>query len=69
MGLAGVSLHWNGRLDWTTGLTFDPKILPKTCDFALIGSPRMLSCPFSGPEDKNFMLACSKSGQVFMSGR
>ena len=43
-------------LDWTTGLTFDPKILAKTCNFALIGNPRMLSYPFSGQEDTNFML-------------
>ena len=21
----GVSIHWTGPLDWTTGLTFDPK--------------------------------------------
>ena len=34
-------------LDWTTGLTFDPKILTRNGHFALVGSPRMLSCPFS----------------------
>ena len=65
-------MSWKGciySLDWTTGLTFDPKILTKTCNFALIGNPRMLSCPFSGREDTDFMLACSKSDQAFMSGR
>ena len=61
--------HWTGRLDWTTGLTLDPKILTKTCNFTLIGNPRMLSYPFSGQEDTDFMLACSKSDQTFMSGR
>ena len=69
VGLTGVSIHWIGPLDWTTRLIFDPIILPKTCDFALIGSPRMLSCPFCGLEDIDFMLACSESDQVFMPGR
>ena len=39
-------------LDWTTGLTFDPKMLIKICNFALIGNPRMLLYPFSGWEDR-----------------
>ena len=53
-----VSIHWTG-LDWTTGLTFDPKMSTNICDFALIGSPGMLSCPFSDWEDTHFLLACS----------
>jgi hypothetical protein len=40
--------HWTGILDWITGLTFDPTILTGNCNFALVGSPRMLSCSFSG---------------------
>jgi hypothetical protein len=39
--------HWTGLLDWTTGLTFDPKILTKNDCFALVGGPKMpslLSC-------------------------
>ena len=61
----GISIY---SLDWTTGLTFDPKILTKTCNFALIDNPRM-SHPFSSWEDTDFMYACSKSDQAFMSGR
>jgi hypothetical protein len=51
--------HWTGLLDWTTGLTFDPKILTKNGRFALVGGPRMpslLSYPFSGREDIKCML-------------
>ena len=33
-----VSIHWNGPLDWTTGLTFDPKVLTRNGDFVLTGS-------------------------------
>ena len=51
------SLDWTTGLDYWTGLTFDPKILTKTCNFALTGNPRMLSYPFSGREDTDFMLA------------
>jgi hypothetical protein len=57
--LPGVSIHWTGPLDWTTGLTFDPKILTKNGRFALIGGPRMpslLSYSFSGREDIKCML-------------
>ena len=59
--------HWTGLLDWT----IDPKILTKSCNFALIGNPiaRMLLYPFSGREDTDFMLTCSKSDQVFMPGK
>ena len=35
----GVSIHWIGPLDWTTGHTFDPKILTRNVHFMLIGSP------------------------------
>ena len=69
--VAVISIGCIYSLDWTTGLTFDPKILTKTCNFALIGNPRMQSYPFSrsGREDTDFMLTCSKSDQAFMSGR
>ena len=42
----GGSIHWTGPLDWTTGLTFDPKILIRNGHFALIGSARMLAVMF-----------------------
>ena len=57
-GLVDWTSYWTDRfspLDWTTGLTFDPIILVRNSHFApRIGSARMLSSPFSGPEGINF---------------
>ena len=27
--LGGVTIHWTGLLDWTTGLTFDTKTIAR----------------------------------------
>ena len=60
-GLTNLPGGYIYSLDWTTGLTFDPKILARNGHFALVGVPRMLPCHISGWEDTYDPCTCSEA--------